>query len=148
VVWCSLRVGIGTDYTGDIGTDIARASTSHDPDAHALGDLSRALVQLLHERGGRGPTQAKTHWVGDDALVVIFGDCFTQAEKTLWQAGAADAAERYRKTVQDVLAADMRSVVERATGRIVIADMGCAHHEPDLMAHIFMLEPPVPDSPA
>jgi uncharacterized protein YbcI len=107
--------------------------------------LSRELVHLLRERGGRGPTQAKTYWLGEDALIVIFGDCFTQAEKTLWQAGAAEAADRYRRTVHEVLAPEMRSVVAEATSRTVIAEMGCSHHDPDLMAEIFMLEPVIPE---
>jgi hypothetical protein len=99
------------------------------------------LVRLLRERGGRGPTRAKTYWAGDDTLVVLFGDCFTRAEKTLWAAGAEDTATRYRSTVQDVLAVEMRAEVERALERKVLATMGCAHHEPDLMAQIFVLEP-------
>jgi uncharacterized protein YbcI len=121
-------------YTSDIGTAIA----SH---GHDLGQLSASLVRLLRERGGRGPTRAKTYWAGDDTLVVLFGDCFTQAEKTLWAAGAEDTASRYRSTVQDVLAVEMRAEVERSLARKVLATMGCAHHEPDLMAQIFVLEP-------
>jgi hypothetical protein len=74
-------------------------------------------------------------------MVVLFGDCFTQAEKTLWAAGATQAAERYRKTVQDVLAKDMRAEVEGSLDRSVIAMMGCVHHDPDLMAQIFVLAP-------
>jgi hypothetical protein len=106
--------------------------------------LSRGLVHLLRERGGRGPTRAKAYWAGDDTLVVLFGDCFTQAEKTLWASGASDVADRYRQTVQHVLEADMRTTVEQSVDRKVIATMGCAHHEPDLMAQIFVFEPVIP----
>jgi uncharacterized protein YbcI len=139
---------VRTAYTRAIGSDSpASPVSSRDSGAQVLGELSRSLVRLLQERGGRGPTIAKTHWVGDDALIVMFGDCFTQAEKTLWSAGAGEAAESYRRTVQDVLAADMCAVVEQRTARTVIAHMGCAHHEPDVMAHIFLLAP-VPPSGA
>ena len=95
----------------------------------------------MRERGGRGPTRAKTYWAGDDAVVVLLGDCFTQAEKTLWAAGAGETANRYRTTVQDLLATEMSAQVEDVLGRKVRATMGCTHHEPDLMAQIFVLEP-------
>jgi hypothetical protein len=128
-------------YTGDIDSDIAPPVGPHEGTHHDLGVLSRNLVHLLRERGGRGPTRAKAYWAGEDTLLVLFGDCFTQAEKTLWEAGAEEAADRYRKTVQDVLSDEMRAEVARSLGREVIAVMSCAHHEPDLMAQIFVLAP-------
>jgi uncharacterized protein YbcI len=126
---------IGSDggcYLSDIANAIARSPVE---------EITRALVQLLHERGGRGPTRAKTHWAGDDTILVIFGDCFTSAERALWSAGCTGVAERYRQTVQEVLRDDMCRLVGRATGRTVLATMGCAHHEPDVMAQIFLLAP-------
>jgi Na+-translocating membrane potential-generating system (MpsC) len=91
--------------------------------------------------GGRGATRAKAYWAGDDTLLVLFTDCFTRAEQTLWAAGAGDAAELYRSTVQDVLDTDMRAEAERCVGRPVIAAMACTHHDPDLIAQIFVFEP-------
>ncbi|MEA2400637.1 MAG: hypothetical protein QOK00_1040 [Thermoleophilaceae bacterium] len=94
----------------------------------------------MRERGGRGPTRAKAYWTGDDTLIVLFRDCFTQAEKTLWAAGREHAADRYRHAVQGVLDTAMRQAVEHAIARPVIATMSCAHHEPDMMAVVFILE--------
>ena len=68
---------------------------------HTLASLSRGLVQLFRHRAGRGPTQAKSFWAGDD----------------------------------------MRSIVETTVGREVVAVLASAHHNPDVMAAVFLLEP-------
>jgi len=44
-----------------------------------LAELSRRLVQVLRREVGRGPTQAKSFWAGDDLLVTLFGDVFLRA---------------------------------------------------------------------
>jgi hypothetical protein len=46
----------------------------------------------------------------------------------------------YRGTIQQTLRQAMREEVERTTGRRVIAAMGCAHHDPDLMVELFVVE--------
>jgi uncharacterized protein YbcI len=109
--------------------------------SHSLAALSRGLVQLFRQRAGRGPTQAKTFWAGDDALLVLFGGGYTKAEKTLWDHGRPDTAAAYRQAVLDALEDDMRDVVERAVGRPVAAVLAAAHHNPDVMAAVFLLEP-------
>lgn len=106
-----------------------------------LAALSRGLVQLLRHRAGRGPTQAKAFWAGDDALLALFGGGYTKAEQTLWNQGRSDTAVAYRHAVLGALEDDMRAVVEAAVDRPVIAVMATAHHDPDVMAVVFLLEP-------
>jgi uncharacterized protein YbcI len=106
----------------------------------ALGALSRALVQLLRHEAGRGPTQAKTYWAGDDCVVVIFGGGFTTAEQTLWGRGRGETAREYRLAIQDAIREEMCAEVGRRLERRVVASMSAFHHEPDLMAEIFVLE--------
>jgi hypothetical protein len=43
--------------------------------------------------------------------------------------------------VLDALEDDMRAVVEESVGRTVGAVLATAHHNPDVMAAIFLLEP-------
>jgi Na+-translocating membrane potential-generating system (MpsC) len=107
----------------------------------SLAPLSRGLVQLFRHRAGRGPTRAKSFWAGDDALLVLFGGGYTKAEKTLWDQGRPDTAMSYRHAVLEALEEDMRDVVERAVARPVSAVLAAAHHDPDVMAAIFLLEP-------
>jgi uncharacterized protein YbcI len=106
-----------------------------------LAELSRRLVQVLRREVGRGPTQAKTYWAGDDLLVTLFGDVFLRSEKTLLTHGQEDVAMAYRGAIQHALRQELRAEVERVVGRKVVAAMGCAHHEPDLMAELFVFEP-------
>jgi len=108
---------------------------------NSLAPLSRGLVQLFRHRAGRGPTEAKSFWAGDDALLVLFGGGYTKAEQTLWDQGRPDTAVAYRQAVFDALEDDMRVVVETSVGRPVIAVLAAAHHDPDVMAAVFLLEP-------
>lgn len=108
---------------------------------HSLAALSRGLVKLFRHRAGRGPTQARSFWAGEDALLVLFGGGFTKAEKTLWEQGRPDTAVAYRQAVLEALEDDMREVVESSLGRTVLAVLATAHHEPDVMAAVFLLEP-------
>jgi uncharacterized protein YbcI len=106
-----------------------------------LAELSRRLVQVLRREVGRGPTRAKSYWAGDDLLVTLFGDVFLRSEKTLLTHGQEDIAMAYRGAIQHALRQQLRAEVERVVGRTVVAAMGCAHHEPDLMAELFVFEP-------
>lgn len=108
--------------------------------SQSLAPLSRGLVQLFRHGAGRGPTQAKSFWAGDDALLVLFGGGYTRAEKTLWNQGRPDTAVAYRGAVLEALEDEMRSVVESSVGRDVIAVLSSAHHDPDVMAAVFLLE--------
>jgi uncharacterized protein YbcI len=111
------------------------------PTGPQLAELSRRLVQVLRREVGRGPTQAKSYWAGDDLLVTLFGDVFLRSEKTLLTHGQEDVAMAHRGAIQHALRQELRAEVERVVGRTVVAAMGCAHHEPDLMAELFVLEP-------
>jgi hypothetical protein len=97
-------------------------------------------VQLFRQRAGRGPTRARSFWAGDDALLVLLGGGYTKAEQTLWDHGRPDTAAAYRLAVLDALEVDMRDVVERAVGRSVAAVLTAAHHDPDVIAAVFLLE--------
>jgi Na+-translocating membrane potential-generating system (MpsC) len=105
-----------------------------------LAELSRRLVQLMRRDAGRGPTRAKSHWAGPDVLLTIFGDGFLMSEKTLLDHGLEGIALAYRGAIQHTLRDAMRAEVERTVGRRVIAAMGCAHHDPDLMVELFFFE--------
>ena len=108
---------------------------------HSLAALSRGLVQLFRHRAGRGPTKAKSFWAGEDTVLVLFGGGYTKAEKTLWDQGRPETAVAYRQAVIDALEDEMRTVVETSLERNVTAVLAAAHHDPDVMAAVFLLEP-------
>ena len=76
-----------------------------------LAELSRRLVQVLRREVGRGPTQAKSFWAGDDLLIALFGDVFLRAEKTLLTHGQEDVAMAYRGAIQHALRQELRAEV-------------------------------------
>jgi hypothetical protein len=122
-------------------TDKTEAAPAPANGGPLLAELSRQLVQLMRRDAGRGPTRAKTQWAGPDMLVTVFGDGFLLSEKTLLSHGLEGVAMAYRGAIQHTLREAMREEVERTTGRRVVAAMGCAHHDPDLMAELFVFEP-------
>lgn len=106
-----------------------------------LAAISNEMVRLMREALGKGPTRCKTHWAGEDILLVVLGEGGLAAERTLWQAGRGDAVRRNRDALQDVLEQRMRAVVEGHTGRRVAAFMSCYHQEPDIQVELFVLGP-------
>src|SRR3954462_8952754 len=103
-------------------------------------EISNAVVRLVREHFGKGPTQAKT-LLHDDVVVTVLRGGFTHAEKTLYQAGHADVVEEGRRAMQSVFEREMRSAVERLTGRRGSAFLSAHHHAPDASVEVFLLEP-------
>src|SRR3954466_9413485 len=103
-------------------------------------DISNAMVRLVREHFGKGPTQART-LLHDDVVVTVLRGGFTQAEQTLYKAGRADVVHESRRAMQDVLEREMRAAVERLTGRRVSAFMSANHHDPDASVEVLLLQP-------
>jgi uncharacterized protein YbcI len=103
-------------------------------------DISNAVVRLVREHFGRGPTQAKT-LVPDDVVVTVLRGGYTHAEKTLYQAGKGDIVEEGRRAMQDVFQREMSTAVEQLTGREVDAFLSANHHDPDVTVEMFILKP-------
>jgi uncharacterized protein YbcI len=106
-----------------------------------LAELSRRFVQLFRESTGRGPTRCRSYWASDDIVLVMLGEVYTPAERTLVKEGREDSVIAQRAVLQEVLEARMRSTVEELTGRRVKAFMSAVHSDPELNAELFVLEP-------
>jgi uncharacterized protein YbcI len=103
-------------------------------------DISNAVVRLVREHFGRGPTQAKT-LVHDDVVVTVMRGGYTHAEKMLYQAGKGDVVEEGRRAMQDVFQREMSAAVEQLMGREVEAFLSANHHDPDVTVEMFLLKP-------
>ena len=103
-------------------------------------DVSNAVVRLVREHFGKGPMQAKTI-LHEDVVVTILRGGFTQAEQTLYKAGKGELVDTMRRSMQEVFEREMRSEVERLTGRRVEAFLSANHHEPDVTVEMFLLLP-------
>lgn len=102
--------------------------------------ISNAVVHLMRESTGRGPTKARTS-IRDDVVLVMLEHVLTKAESRLAALGRADKVIELRGTIQETMRVDLVAAVERLTGRRVRAFMSTNHTEPDIAAELFVLEP-------
>jgi uncharacterized protein YbcI len=115
------------------------------------GELTAALTSALvgiHTRYlGRGPRSASTFYHGN-VLVTVMQEVLTHAEKSLTRDEQIDAVKRVRLLFQETMEPDFRAVVERLTGRNVVAFISGNHIDPDLAVEVFILDGPPgqPDS--
>jgi uncharacterized protein YbcI len=105
-----------------------------------LAQISTRLVQLHSRSYGKGPTKAKTHFF-DDLVVSVLRGGFTTVERTLLDTGELDSVYQMRRSFQQAMESEFRTIVEEATGRRVIAYMSSIHFNPDLAVELFVLEP-------
>ena len=105
--------------------------------------ISTAVVQLLHEYTGRGPTKAKTV-INEDLVTILLADTLTKGERTLVDNGHRDRVIQLRHDYQLVMRNDLIAIVERQLQRKVIAFMSNNHIDPDLAVEVFVLEPAEP----
>jgi hypothetical protein len=62
-------------------------------------------------------------------------------EETLIETGQVESVYQMRRSFQQAMEDEFRQVVEKATGRKVIAYMSSINVEPDLAVEIFVMEP-------
>jgi uncharacterized protein YbcI len=106
----------------------------------ASAAISNGLMHLHMEFYGRGPTRAKTLFV-DDTVVCMLWDGFTKVEQTLIERDQTAAVETFRRTFQIAMEAQFIGVVEGATERKVMAYMSQVHVDPNIAVEFFLLEP-------
>jgi uncharacterized protein YbcI len=117
----------------------AKLSDGSVHDGQLAAAISRAVVQLLSEHTGRGPTKARTT-VDGELVVVITRDNMTQGERALLEHGKNDEVLRLRRAFQDTMSEDLVAVIQRLTERKVTAFMSANHLRPDAAAEIFLLD--------
>src|SRR4051794_37101955 len=89
-----------------------------DPDEHVARDdgavsaaLSNAVVGLVRDYTGRGPTKARTS-ISRDLVSVVMADTLTKAERTLVGRGKTDLVlqirQEFQRTMRDDLVGRLR----------------------------------------
>ena len=102
--------------------------------------LSNAVVHLIRDYTGRGPTQARTHVLGD-LVTVVTRDSLTRGEQSLVRDGFVEMVLATRKAYQGTMRQALVEAVEGITGRKVIAFMSDNHIDPDVAVESFVLAP-------
>ena len=107
--------------------------------------ISQAVVQLLNQYAGRGPTKARTIHSGKLVLCVL-EETMTKAEQSVAAGGHRKAVLRMRHTLQQTMQDDLIGAVEALTHRKVAAFLSSNHIEPDIAAELFVLDEAVGDA--
>jgi uncharacterized protein YbcI len=100
--------------------------------------ISNAVVRLLREYTGRGPTHARTT-IGPETIVVTLRDCLTKAERTLAERGQQLEVLAMRRAFQDTMREELVAAVEALTGRTVEAFLSDNLHAPDVAVEVFLM---------
>jgi uncharacterized protein YbcI len=108
--------------------------------------LSNALVALMKEHWGKGPTAAKS-FINDEYVFTVLEGGLTRNEETLLAAGNADVVREYRMHFQQAVREEFTSAVEQITGRRVLDYHSQILFEPPRSFEMFVLDAP-PSSPA
>jgi uncharacterized protein YbcI len=109
-------------------------------DGAVAAAVSNAIVGLVREYTGRGPTRARTH-ISGDLVSVVMGDALTKAERSLVGDGKGELVLQIRHEFQRTMRDQMIGAVEEITERKVIAFMSDNHIDPDMGIEAFVLEP-------
>ena len=102
--------------------------------------LANALVGLLKDYYGRGPTGAKAYLL-DDYVFIVLEDGLTRNEQTLLDAGEEDLVRRYRLRFQEAVRERAIAAVEGLTHRRVLDYQSQIVFHPPRGFEIFVLEP-------
>ncbi len=106
--------------------------------------ISTAVVRIMREYTGRGPTRARTS-IRDDVVVVVLSDTMLKAERSLVDDGKPQLVLNMRKEFQNTMGGELSAAIEMLTERRVIAFMSDNHINPDYAVEVFVLAPGEPD---
>jgi uncharacterized protein YbcI len=103
--------------------------------------ISTAIVGLLREYTGRGPTKARTT-IRDNIVLVMLEQTLTKGEQVLVNKGRNEQVLALRHEYQEAMREESSAKVAELTGQKVIAMMSANHINPDLGAEIYVLDGP------
>jgi len=107
----------------------------------ALNAVSNAMVALHKEQFGRGPTRARSHFAGSDALLCILQEALLPAERAMVEMGEAQRVRESRLWFQVATSQRFIEAVERIVGRTVYSFASATDPEPGVVTEIFIFKP-------
>jgi uncharacterized protein YbcI len=119
---------------------------ANDADRPPAGDemleaVTDAMVALHQRYHGRRPVTARTQMMGDDVLACLFGDMYTDIEKTMIEMQRQALVHQVRSEFQHAMEGRFIGEIERITKRRVSNFISTHHVGPDLELELFLLEP-------
>ncbi len=116
------------------------------PEAPLTGDallcaVTDAMVGPHEQYHHREPVTAKTLLLGEDLLACVLGGVYTDVEKTMIEIQRATIVQQTRNAFQNAMQNKFIGVVERLSGRRVLAFVSNHHVGPDIEIELFILAP-------
>jgi uncharacterized protein YbcI len=108
-----------------------------------LDAVTEAMVGFHQRYYHREPITAKTMMLGDDLIACVLGGVYTDVEKTMIEIQKGPIVQETRSAFQRAMQHKFIAVVERLSGREVLAFISNQHVGPDIEIELFMLKPPV-----
>jgi uncharacterized protein YbcI len=124
------------------GADVPRARR---PDGQLRSGLANAMVRIVHERWGKGPTRARAY-LEDGFVFCVLEEPLTTVERTLVDAGETHLVRELRLEFHEMAGRELAEQVEALTGRRVLASHSQVVFDPDLLFEIFVLDEPSRDA--
>ena len=103
--------------------------------------ISNAIVRLLREYTGRGPTRARTT-IRDNVVLVMLEQTLTKGEASLVLKGREEKVLQIRHEYQEAMREESSDKVAELTGCQVTAMLSANYIDPDLGAEIYVLDRP------
>lgn len=110
------------------------------PDGAVRAALADAMVAIMKEHYGRGPTAAKA-WVLDDYVFVALETGLTRHEETLLANGDEALVRKARLTFQEAVSEVATRAVRDIVGREVVSYHSQIVFDPARSFEIFVLAP-------
>ena len=106
-----------------------------------LAAVSDAMVRLHKEQFGRGPTRARTHFAGPDAMLCVLDDALLPAELKMIETGDGQRVRESRVAFQAATAADFIAAVEAIVHRKIRGFGSAVDTEANIVFETFIFEP-------
>jgi uncharacterized protein YbcI len=106
-----------------------------------LAGVTEAMVAFHERYHHRKPVTAKTLLLGGDLLACVLGGVYTDVEKTMIEIQRTTMVQETRNAFQNAMQDKFIRVVERLSGRHVLAFFSNHHVGPDIEIELFILTP-------
>jgi uncharacterized protein YbcI len=103
--------------------------------------LGNAMIRIVHEHWGKGPTRARTY-LEEDFVFCVLEEPLTTVERTLVDGGETDLVRELRLEVHEMVGQELAEQVRTLTGRDVLACHSQIVFDPDILFEIFVLGGP------
>jgi uncharacterized protein YbcI len=110
-------------------------------DQSAAMQVSNAMIRLYKELFGRGPTSARTDFIGSDVVICTLKDTLTPAERSLADMGEHQRLRDTRLYFQYATEERFRGEIERIVGRKTTTFISGMDTREDISVEYFGLEP-------